>query len=149
MPLTVPVARKTDLRTQFSALCYRVRQSKSEVLLVTSRNSGRWITPKGWPMPGRTPAQMAAQEAWEEAGVTGRASDLCLGLFSYIKELDQEPDIPCVVLVYPVRVDKLARDFPERKERKRKWFTPKKAATKVCEPELARMLQQFDAKALR
>jgi len=81
LPLTVPVEHKSDLRTQFAALCYRVRQGRTEVLSITSRNTGRWIAPKGWPMQDCTPAQSAAEEAWEEAGVIGKGLDRCLGLF--------------------------------------------------------------------
>ena len=54
---------------------------RSQVLLVTSRDTGRWVIPKGWPMPDRTPEAAAAREAWEEAGVEGEVSDRCIGLF--------------------------------------------------------------------
>ncbi|MEO1734474.1 MAG: NUDIX hydrolase, partial [Pseudomonadota bacterium] len=67
---------------------------------------------------------------------------------SYLKEMDEGEDLPCVVMVYPVRVKSLARSYPERNERKRKWFTAKKAATRVLEPELARILRDFDPKLL-
>lgn len=144
LPLSVRPEHKTDTRSQFAALCYRQRNGKTEVLLVTSRGTGRWIVPKGWPMTGVTPSDAAAQEAWEEAGVKGVVDDTCLGLYSYLKIVEDGPDLPCVVMVYPIRVKTLARDFPERKERKRKWFSPKKAAERVAEPELARILRDFD-----
>ena len=68
-PIDLMGAKKTGLRTQFAALCYRLRKGKPEVLLVTSRRSKRWIIPKGWPQNGMLPAQSAAIEALEEAGV--------------------------------------------------------------------------------
>lgn len=148
LPLSVPVTRKHDVRTQFSALCYRCAGDRTQVLLVTSRTTKRWITPKGWPVSNQTPLQSAEQEAWEEAGVVGKGHDQCLGIYSYLKEMDEGEDLPCVVMVYPVRVKSLARSYPERNERKRKWFTPKKAATRVLEPELARILRDFDPKLL-
>ena len=148
LPLSVRPSRKNDVRTQFAALCYRGRRDKTEILLVTSRGSGRWIVPKGWPIPGLTPVASAAQEAWEEAGVRGRGDDFCLGLYSYLKLVENGPDLPCVGLVYPVRVKSLARDFPERGQRKRKWFSPRKAAERVAEPELARILRDFDPNAM-
>lgn len=148
LPLEVRPERKTDTRSQFAALCYRERGGKTEVLLITSRGTGRWILPKGWPMTGLTPAEAAMQEAWEEAGVEGEVEDQCLGLYSYLKIVEDGPDLPCVVMVYPVGVKSLARDFPELKERKRKWFSPKKAAERVAEPELARMLRDFDPRRL-
>lgn len=147
MPLSVRPSCKSDMRTQFAALCYRMRNGRAEVLLVTSRRSGRWIVPKGWPMGGMTPSASAEREAWEEAGVRGRGEDFCMGLFSYLKLVDDGPDLPCVAMVYPVRVKTLARNFPERGQRKRKWFVPKKAADRVAEPELARILRDFDPRA--
>jgi 8-oxo-dGTP pyrophosphatase MutT (NUDIX family) len=99
-------------------------------------------------MSGRTPAEGALQEAWEEAGVCGKPSDRSLGLFSYLKRLDDGTSLPCVAMVYPVKVSKLEKDFPEAGERKRKWVTPKKAAQMVFEPELAQILKNFDPRLL-
>ncbi|MEN9850080.1 MAG: hypothetical protein RL128_243, partial [Pseudomonadota bacterium] len=62
-------------RTQYGALCWRMHRGKVEVLLITSRDTGRWVIPKGWPIDGLAPAQTAAREAWEEAGVEGDIAD--------------------------------------------------------------------------
>jgi len=149
LPLSLGQAEKTDVRTQFAALCYRVKNDKVQILLVTSRGSGRWIVPKGWPMDGKTPAESAAQEAWEEAGVTGVADSRPLGLFSYNKMLDDEDmGLPCVAMVYGIKVKSLARDFPEAGQRTRKWVSRKKAAGMVDEPELSRILSDFDPRIL-
>ena len=144
LPLSFGKGHKTDVRTQFAALCYRVKGDKVQVLLVTSRGSGRWIVPKGWPINNKTPYESAAQEAWEEAGVIGRPNPRPLGLFSYIKTTGDEAGLPCVAMVYAVRVKSLERDFPEKGQRKRKWVSRKKAAAMVGEPELARILRDFD-----
>lgn len=149
LPLALRVAKKADVRTQFAALCYRVHKDKPEVLLITSRGSHRWIIPKGWPMVGETPSAAAATEAWEEAGVKGRVYDQCLGLYSYQKETDEGLILPCVAMVYPIKVKSLAAIFPERKQRKRRWFSRKKAAAAVDEPELASILKSFDPRLLR
>lgn len=146
-PLRISGVSKRETRTQFAAICYRTAKSKSggtEILLVTSRHTGRWIIPKGWPMDGMRPAAAAAQEAWEEAGVRGRAVDHCLGLYAYDKWIDSSLSLPCIVAVFPVEVRKLDKSFPEVGERKRKWFSPKKAASKVDEPELKTLLMHFD-----
>ena len=71
LPIALKGARKTDVRSQFAALCFRIRKGEPEILLITSRGSQRWIIPKGWPMAEKTPAQAALQEAWEDAGVKG------------------------------------------------------------------------------
>ena len=148
LPIALKGARKTDVRSQFAALCYRIRKGEPEVLLITSRGSQRWIIPKGWPMAEKTPAQAALQEAWEEAGVKGTAYDRCLGLFSYKKDIGPKESLPCIALVYPVHVSALEKKYPEKKQRRRKWFSPKKAAGKVAEPELKKILKTFDPRLL-
>lgn len=148
-PISLHSGRKTDLRTQFAALCYRVTRDKPEFLMITSRGTGRWIIPKGWPEHGKTPAEAALQEAWEEAGVKGRITGPCLGLYSYQKETDDEGVLPCVAMVYPVRVTALKDDYPERGQRKRRWMSAKRAAESVDEPELSRIIKNFDPKLLR
>jgi len=148
LPISIRASHKSDVRSQFAALCYRIRRGKPEILMITSRGSGRWIVPKGWPIDGLTPAASAAQEAWEEAGVIGAAYDRCLGLYSYNKVLEDGSGLPCVAMVYPIKVKSLAKDFPEKGQRVRQWMTPKKAASLVAEPELARILKDFDPRAV-
>ncbi|WP_417726090.1 NUDIX hydrolase [Roseovarius sp.] len=148
MPLSLPPTPKTEIRTQFAALCFRMVRNKPEILLITSRGSGRWILPKGWPAPDRTPAEMALREAWEEAGVQGRVYDTCLGLYSYAKTIGNDRDLPCVGLVYPVRVKSQTAHFPEAGQRRLKWFRPKKAAAQVREPELTAIIRNFNPQKL-
>lgn len=148
LPISIQASHKSDVRSQFSALCYRFRRGKPEILLITSRGSGRWIVPKGWPIDGLTPAASAAQEAWEEAGVIGTFDDRCLGLYSYSKSVGGE-GFPIVTLVYPVKVKSLANSFPEVGQRARRWFSPKKAAKLVVEPELARIIKDFDPRQMQ
>ncbi|PCH71460.1 MAG: NUDIX hydrolase [Rhodobacteraceae bacterium] len=143
LPISFQAAHKSDVRSQFAALCFRMRADKPQVLLITSRGSGRWIIPKGWPVDGVTPAQSAAREAWEEAGVTGKVYDQCLGLYSYSKSLNGT-GLPIVAMIYPVKVDALASNYPEEGQRVRKWFSQKKASSLVAQPELARILKDFD-----
>lgn len=136
---------EADQRTQYGALCYRFVRGKVRVLLVTSRSSRRWIIPKGWPIDSLTPVKTAAVEAWEEGGVRGKAENRCIGYYSYTKYAENGgKDLPCVVCVFPIRVKSLAKDFPERGQRRRKWFSPKQASKKVAEPELRELLRSFD-----
>lgn len=143
-PIDMVGAKKTGLRTQFAALCYRMRKGKPEILLVTSRRTRRWIIPKGWPQDGMLPAQSAAIEALEEAGVEGRTFDHSLGAFSYTKQHVSGRTLPCVALVYPLKVKKMHDSYREVKQRKRKWFRPAQAARKVTDPELAYIIASFD-----
>lgn len=149
LPISVPASQKGEVRTQFAGLCYRINQGKLEILLITSRRSGRWIVPKGWPMDSKTPFETAMQEAWEEAGVLGKAKPRCLGIFSYNKFVEGEDDLPCLAMLYPIKVKSLVADYPEKGQRRRKWFSAKKAAQRVVEPELARMIRDFDPKMLK
>lgn len=120
-------------RRQIAALCWRKKRGGIEVLLITSRETGRWVIPKGWPMDGRASHEAAAIEAWEEAGVQGEVATTSLGIFSYQKLYPSKPAIICDVEVFPLRVGKLISDFPEQSQRRRKWFSTKKAAKSVNE----------------
>lgn len=124
-----------------------MHKSAVQVLLVTSRDTGRWIIPKGWPIEGATDAGSAEREAWEEAGVLGRMEPLCLGVYAYDKVVIPGRSIPCVVAVYPLRVTELKKRFPERKQRRRKWFSLEDAVRKVTEPELRQILAEFQPPA--
>lgn len=147
-PIRLAVADKRAVRTQFGVLCYRVHEGKLQFLLITSRGTGRWIIPKGWPMDGETPAGAAATEAWEEAGVTGKLSHNVLGFYAYDKGYGGGR-MPCVVAVFPLKVKKVAQEFPEADQRKRKWVGRKKAAAMVSEPELRAIIQNFDPRLHR
>lgn len=134
----------TEVKTQYAALCYRVRKKKVQFLMITSRRTKRWIIPKGWPMDDTTAPEAAAIEAWEEAGVTGKIQPDSVGFYTYIKDGEgKAPDVTCATLVFPLHVKSIKRKFPERRERRRKWMSRKKAAALVWEPELAEILRQF------
>ncbi len=147
-PMRLPDDGKRGVRTQFGALCWRKVGDKIQVLLITSRRRKRWIVPKGWPVDGATPAQAAETEAFEEAGVKGKVTPSCLGIFSYNKDLGDGDQLPCVVALFPIKVKKMLDSWPEKKERRRKWMSLKKAAKRVDDPELSAILAGFDPKAL-
>lgn len=131
--------------TQVAALCCRMTKvGKPRILMVTSRGTGRWILPKGWPVEGRSLAQSAAIEAWEEAGVRGMPVDQCIGEYSYEKWRRELAPLQCVVRVYPVFVTALKDEFPERDQRTRAWKSPRKAAALVQEKGLKAILANFD-----
>lgn len=147
LPIRLRVGKKTDVRSQFAALCFRNSGADTEICLITSRGTGRWVLPKGWPMHKITPASAAAREAWEEAGLTGVAFDHCLGAYSYIKPLN-EKRAPVIAMVYPLHVISEHAHWPERKQRKRQWFPQAEAARLVAEPELQNMIRNFDPSVL-
>jgi 8-oxo-dGTP pyrophosphatase MutT (NUDIX family) len=108
--------------------------------MVTSRDTGRWVLPKGWTMDGKKPWRAAEIEALEEAGVTGYISREALGYYTYDKRLPDGTSVPCSVRVYPMIVEKVKRDWKERKERRRSWFSLAGAAEAVNEPGLTELL---------
>lgn len=139
--LVAPIFRRPR-RLQVAALCHRQTKRGKEVLLVTSRGTGRWILPKGWPMRGKTDAEAAAQEAWEEAGVKPRSvGDTPIGSYGYDKVSDAGLPVPTEAHIYPIEVEALEDDFPEAEERSRKWVSVDTAAELVDEPELRSFLK--------
>jgi 8-oxo-dGTP pyrophosphatase MutT (NUDIX family) len=131
-------------RVQVAALCCRETKKGPKVLMVTSRGTGRWIIPKGWPIPGKDGAQTALQEAWEEAGVRkGTVTGDPVGVFRYDKELKTGLPVPVQTFVYTIRDVELSDQYPEAHQRRRKWVSPRDAANMVREPELQNILRQL------
>lgn len=138
-------------RQQFAALCFRYRQDGEgiEILVVTSRDSGRWIIPKGWPMGDKQPYKAAAIEAWEEAGVRGKARKKPIGRYTYLKLLGDGDVVPCIVDIFQIEIRKLTGTFKEHGERKIAWVSPDEAARRVREVELKSMLVEFKPQGRR
>lgn len=128
-------------RQQVAALCLRAGTQGPEVLLVSSLQTRRWILPKGWPMDGRSNAQAALQEAWEEAGVTGKVEEAEIGSYGYYKIRKSGLPVPCRVSVFRVDVAALADTYPESAKRKRRWVPAAQAADMVHERELKDLLR--------
>lgn len=95
-------------------------------------------------MDGRTPAECAAIEAWEEAGVRGVSDGRCIGVFAYSKDTAALGELPCLAMVFALEVAEQETVYPECEERERVWVSRKKAAKMVGEPELSRIIRDFD-----
>jgi 8-oxo-dGTP pyrophosphatase MutT (NUDIX family) len=131
-------------RRQVAALPYRFdRHGDVEVLLITSRETRRWVVPKGWPMPGRKPHRAAEREAYEEAGLKGRISKNAVGTYEYGKRLDNGMVVPCEVSVFPLHVTEHRNRWPEQGQRELCWCKPQEAADRVQEDSLRRLLCEF------
>ena len=115
----------------------------TRVLLITSRETGRWVVPKGNPMKGFAPHEAAAQEAFEEAGLSGIAGASPIGDFRYTKRRRVGEDRELSVTVYPLAVTSQAEDWPERLQRQTRWFLPAEASAAVDEPGLKRLIEGF------
>ena len=130
-------------RVQVAALPWRKGENGVEVMLVTSRGTGRWVLPKGWPEGQEDLYQAAAREAAEEAGVDGAISRFEVGRYYYGKVQPSGLEWRCEVLVFPLEVDRVADKWPERKKRQRSWFAAHEAADKVQEGDLRELIAQF------
>ncbi len=135
-------------RLQVGALPYRHRADGSyEVLLVTTRGTGRWMVPKGWPMLGKSYAEAAAQEAYEEAGVRGPANPVELGRFDHEKSLFPAGSMHCTVAVFAMPVEQELTRWPERGQRTRRWFPLAEAAQVVQSSSLAKIIATLEKRA--
>lgn len=130
-------------RVQVAALPWRKGPNGVEVMLITSRDTGRWVVPKGWPEGQEDLCEAAAREAAEEAGLSGAVSRFEIGRYYYGKRQPSGMKARCEVLVFPIEIDQVAEKWPERKKRKRKWFSPEAAAAMVRERDLAELISAF------
>ncbi|WP_275789159.1 NUDIX hydrolase [Pararhizobium gei] len=141
---------RRPVRMQCGALCYRFKKKSAmpEMLLITSRDTGRWVIPKGWPMEGKLCHEAAAREAYEEAGVKGHASDEKIGFYMYDKGLNNGLKVECMVQVYPVVVLDMLKNFPEKGSRKLEWVSFGEAAKRVAEPALKTLILSYEQRLL-
>ena len=131
---------------QVAALPIRKGEDGSlRVMLVTSRETRRYVIPKGWPWPGHKDHQAAAREAREEAGIVGKPHKKSIGAYTYDKRR-ADGSVPVKVKVFLLTVIEVLDSWPEQSERKRAWFTPANAAAAVDEPELAELINSLKSR---
>jgi 8-oxo-dGTP pyrophosphatase MutT (NUDIX family) len=138
------VSSKKVARVQYAALPYRLSSdSRTEVMLVTSRETGRWVIPKGWPHKRRSPSISAAREAREEAGVVGKIAQRPIGSYWYRKRLKSGALVDCEVRVFPLNVRRQQSRWPEKQQREIRWFSPAEASKLVREPALSDIIRKL------
>ncbi|MGR3804372.1 MAG: NUDIX hydrolase [Marinibacterium profundimaris] len=141
-----PMLQRPNL-LQTGALCHRREGDRTQVLMISSRGTGRWIIPKGWLMRGKNAGEAALVEAWEEAGVRAvLASDRPIGSYVYDKITKRGLPVSVETLVFSVEVQALEDDFPETGQRQRRWVDPDEAAGMVAEPGLKQILLDLDTR---
>jgi 8-oxo-dGTP pyrophosphatase MutT (NUDIX family) len=140
------MSKKPAPNLQYAALPYRHRADGTiEVMLVTSRETGRWVIPKGWPIRGLVPPDSAAREAMEEAGLAGRVGDRSIGFYHYEKRLADGSAVACEVETFAFEVEKQFTAWPEQDQRHTQWFALQGAADAVQESELSAMILRLQA----
>lgn len=136
-----PAPRPPD---QVAALAWREGAAGPEYLLVTSRRSGRWIFPKGGVEAGETPGRAAAREALEEGGVEGRPAERPAGRYRSLKIGAPAPRW-LVIELWPVRIERVREDWPEKGQRQRALLGFEAAHRRVDQADMAALLAAFHA----
>jgi 8-oxo-dGTP pyrophosphatase MutT (NUDIX family) len=108
----------------------------SQICLVMSRSGKRWVVPKGCLEPGKTAGEIALQEAWEEAGLTGVLNPDPMGTYCYEKDGRKYH-----VLVFFMNVTQVAETWPESGWRQRIWLNVNQAVLRVEEFGLQEMIR--------
>jgi 8-oxo-dGTP pyrophosphatase MutT (NUDIX family) len=129
--------------TQYGVLpVRRAADGGLEVLLITSRETRRWVVPRGNPIAGKSPSESGAQEALEEAGIVGPVEPEAIGQYSYEKRRRLGIVVPAVVHLFRMSVHEEREDWPEKRQRERRWFAAEEAAAAVQEMELAQLIRR-------
>jgi 8-oxo-dGTP pyrophosphatase MutT (NUDIX family) len=138
------VSQPRQPRQQCAALPLAVAEDgQRRVMLITSRETRRWVLPKGWAEDGMALHLQAAREAYEEAGLQGRIGSTALGRYRYRKlrrGKKATKAVPCEVEVFPLLVERQLADWPEKGQRETRWFTLAEAALLVEEGGLVALL---------
>jgi 8-oxo-dGTP pyrophosphatase MutT (NUDIX family) len=133
--------RKGRLHLQVAALPFRMHEGAPQVLLITSRETRRWIIPKGWAEKKSAQRAVAAREAYEEAGLVGTIGKRPVGRYRYLKQVSLTSTVVCKVTVFLLQVEQEMDDFPESAARHRCWLPPDEAADRVHERGLSKLLR--------
>ena len=131
---------------QVAALPMRLTDNgDSQVLLVTSRETRRWIIPKGWPMKGLKDHRAAAIEAEEEAGLKGRMLKNAVGQYTYWRRTKRDFRLTSVH-VFLLCVEGRLERWKEIGQREMRWVAWQDVATIVQEPELVSLIEAVAAR---
>ncbi len=130
---------------QAAALCCRIGDDgELEILLISSRDTGRWVLPKGYVEKDETSYMAALREAREEAGIVGKVRRKALGSYAYLKGGAHSLD----VAVHVLKVERETEHYRERSQRRKLWIAPAEAAAMVVEPGLQALLATLVAKVV-
>jgi 8-oxo-dGTP pyrophosphatase MutT (NUDIX family) len=109
----------------------------NQICLVTSRSGKRWVVPKGCLEPEKTAAEIALQEAWEEAGIVGILQPDPIGTYFY-----EKAGFTCHVTIFLMNVTDSAEDWPECHFRERCWLAPPQALQRIDDPGLRELIRE-------
>lgn len=127
--------------SQSAVIPYRFSKNGLEILLITSLGKKHWIVPKGYIEFNLTAFESAKKEAYEEAGVLGSNETIEVGAFKLNKPIGT-----CLIKVFTMEVLEVLDDYPEKNERKRKWFTQDEASSTIAIREIGQMIKELNLK---
>jgi 8-oxo-dGTP pyrophosphatase MutT (NUDIX family) len=141
---------RASIRRQYGAIPFTIdRSGRVRVALLTSRETQRWVIPKGWPMAKRNATEAASREVLEEAGLVGTIINMKpIGHYRYNKRFAAGKVITCRVAVFLLRVRRVLDVWPEQNQRLRAWFSPEIAAELVAEKGLSAILLELTPNVL-
>ncbi|WP_332683403.1 NUDIX hydrolase [Bosea sp. (in: a-proteobacteria)] len=146
MAKTTAGKRSVEPKIQVGAIPFRRRADGAvEIMLVTTRETQRWIVPKGWPIRGLKSHEAAAREALEEAGLIGEIGKKPVGRYTYWKR-KVDHFVLCKVRLYLLEVKQQLPTWPEQTQRRCLWFTQADAADLIDEPALGAIVAALDIK---
>lgn len=138
--------RSSRVNVQSAALPYRITEGGDmEILLVTTRKSGRWGVPKGRIPHGMSFSSSAAKEAFEEAGVEGEISGMSFASYRATKRAADGRKEVVEVWVYPLHVMRCLDDWPERGQRDLRWCSPDEAIALLGEEAFGEAIRRLRA----
>ncbi len=129
---------------QAGAIPFLMRDQTLMVLMITSRTNERWIFPKGSVEKGETQAEAAVREAFEEAGIRGRALEQFAHDVQAVKLLSDGPR-DLLVTYIPLHFIEQHDEWPERGSRERSWVTLEEARRIAGGPDIESALAGFEA----
>jgi 8-oxo-dGTP pyrophosphatase MutT (NUDIX family) len=132
---------------QAGAIPYTVVQGQAVFLLITSRRTGRWIFPKGSLIDGLAPWEVAAHEAFEEAGVEGDVETRPIGSYQTLKTVGIAR-IPVEIDMFPLKLARQFEDWPEKGSRHRHWVILPEARRLLSEPGLVELVSVLNRRIL-
>lgn len=132
----------TGLPVQVAAVCYRVRGSSLEFLLVNT-SAGKWTFPKGRIDPGLSGSQSAAREAREEAGAEGRIEEHHFASYVDTKRALAHENRSCEILVAAYLLEVRSLVAPEESDRNPTWFTAPEAQQRLAEQRVPKYASQL------
>ncbi len=131
-------AHAAEAQPQFGAIPYTIVQGQAVFLIITSRRTGRWIFPKGAPIEGLTPWEVAARESFEEAGIEGEIEREPLGSYRSVKTSGIRRSV-IEVAMFPLRMTRQLDEWPEKGNRHRHWAILPEAKRLLSDPALAEL----------